>query len=286
MADPEQLHVDQIAYWNGPVAKRWVARQAQNDVVLAPVAEAALAHAAPRPGERALDIGCGCGDTTLALARVVGPAGRVTALDISVPMLAVARARAAKADLENIDWLQADAASQTLPPAAFDLLFSRFGVMFFGDPVAAFANLRLALRPGGRLVFACWRPIAENAWMRVPLDAVRSLVPPQPAALPDAPGPFSFADPERVTRILAGAGWPPPRLIRLDLDLDLAAGEGLDAAVDQVTTIGPTSRALQDQPEATRRAALSAVRDALAPHAQAGQVRLGAAIWLVDCRPD
>src|SRR5262249_34365178 len=151
-----------------------------------------------------LDIGCGSGETSIALARLVGASGHVTGIDVSKPMLELARQRSA--GIKNLDWLLADAAAPdgVLPQA--DLLFSRFGVMFFGDPVAAFSALRRSLKPGGRLVFASWRPIGENPWMLVPLQAVRPLVPPPPPPGPHDPGPFAFADAEWVNQILTSAG--------------------------------------------------------------------------------
>jgi ubiquinone/menaquinone biosynthesis C-methylase UbiE len=163
MADPEQFNSDQLAFWNGLGGHTWVARQEHTDITLAPVSEALLALAAPRAGERVLDVGCGCGVSTLELACAVGPAGHVAALDISAPMLAEGQARAKAAGIANVDWQQADAAMAALD--GFDLLASNFGVMFFGDPVAAFAHMRSAARPGARMAFVCWRPLSENPWM-------------------------------------------------------------------------------------------------------------------------
>ena len=279
MDDAQQRHAEQQAYWNGPGAEHWVAQQAHTDIMLAPVADAVIAHAAPRPGERLLDIGCGCGGTTLTLAGLVGPAGHATGLDISEPMLAVARARGT--GVANADFVSADAATFTAAAPA-DLLFSRFGVMFFGDPQAAFANLRRAMQPGGRLAFVCWRAIAENPWMQVPLHAVYNAgIPRLPKPGPEDPGPFAFADPERVTRVLTGAGWAAPSFSKLDLMLDIAAGGGLQAAVDQATQIGAASRALREGPEELRPAAVEAIRAALAPHASGASLRLPGAMWLV-----
>ncbi len=284
MTELNELHAEQLAFWNGPGAERWVTNQARMDATLSEVLDAAVAHAAPREGEAVLDVGCGCGATTLALARKVGPAGHVTGLDVSAPMLELARTRSS--GLANVAWLRADAAAHQFDPASVDLLFSRFGVMFFGDPAAAFANLRRALRPRGRVVFACWRAFAENPWMRVPLHAAYAHVPPLPKLGPEDPGPFSFAEPDRVARILTQAGFVQPRLTKLDLAIDLANGEGLEAAVRQAAGFGPAARAMEDQPEAARAAATDAIRAALAPYAASnGRVALPAAIWLVDSIP-
>ena len=283
MADPEQINADQLAFWNGPGGHTWVARQEHTDITLAPVTEALLAFATPQTGERVLDIGCGCGATTLEFARAVGPAGRVAALDISGPMLAEGQARAKTAGIANIAWQQVDPAMAALD--AYDLLTSAFGVMFFGDPMGAFANMRSAATPGARMAFVCWRALAENPWMEVPMNAVSCHLPPRPKAVPNAPGMFAFADPERVSEVLTAAGWAAPRLEKLDLDLDIAAGRGLEEAVDQSTKIGAVNSWLRNQPTDVVSAAIASVRAALAPHVDGASVRLPGAMWLVSSAP-
>ena len=280
MADPEQTNADQLAFWNGQGGHIWVARQAHTDIILAPVSQALLTLAAPRPGEQVLDIGCGCGATTLEFARAVGPAGHVAALDISGPMLAEGKARAAAAGIVNIDWQQADAATAELD--RFDLMVSSFGVMFFGDTVAAFAHLRRAAKPGARMAFVCWRPLTENPWMEVPMRAVAPHVPPRPKADPQAPGMFAFADPLRISHVLTASGWAPPRLDRLDCDLDIAAGRGLEEAVIQSTQIGAINSWLRGQPAEVVTGAVVSVREALAAHLDGASVRLPGAMWLVS----
>jgi SAM-dependent methyltransferase len=164
----------------------------------------------------------------------------------------------------------------------FDLLTSAFGVMFFGDPVAAFAHMRRAARPGARTAFVCWRALAENPWMEVPMNAVSRHLPPRPSPVPNAPGMFAFADPRRVSEVLTAAGWAPPRLDKLDLDLDIAAGRGLEEAVVQSTQIGAVNSWLRNQPAEVISAALASLRDALAAHLDGARVRLRGAMWLVS----
>jgi SAM-dependent methyltransferase len=278
MSDPSTLHAEQLAFWNGPAVTRWITKQAQMDTALAPVADAAIKLAAVRAGEKVLDIGCGSGATAIALAGLVGDGGHVKGIDVSQPMVDLARRRAS--GMKNLDWLLADAAAPGVSLPASDLLFSRFGVMFFGDPVAAFTNLRRSLKPGGRLVFASWRPLAENPWMLAPLQAVLPLVPPMPRPNPNDPGPFAFGDPERVTQILTAAGFARPR--HTPFDFAMLLGTSLDEAAEQATSMGAASRALKEQPDAVVTAARSAVRRALEPHLRAGKVALPGAVWLVE----
>ena len=283
MSRAATLHEEQVAFWSGPGGENWTADQDRVDAMLAPVADAILAKAAARPGERVLDIGCGFGITAARLAQAVGPKGHVIGLDVSPPMLALAKTRSA--GMTNIEWVEADAATHTFPPASLDLLFSRFGVMFFGDPVAAFANLRRAVRPTGRLVFACWRGLGENPWLHVPRRAVAAHVALPPPPEPDDPGMLSFADPGRVSRILTQAGFSAPTFEKADFDVDIGAGRGLEDAVAHMLSMRPTRATLENAPEPARAAATEAVRAALAPFAAGGQVALGGAIWLVKATP-
>jgi len=209
MPDPGQINADMLAFWGGHGGRTWVARQAHTDTTLAGVTAALLQFAALRAGERVVDVGCGCGAPTLEFARAVGETGRLAALDISGPMLAEGRARARSAGITNIDWELADPA--TAPLDEFDVLASAFGVMFFGDPVSAFANMRLAAGAGARMALVCWRPLAENPWMQLPMQAVARHLPPRPPPTPHAPGMFAFAQPEYVAGIFAASGWAPPR---------------------------------------------------------------------------
>jgi SAM-dependent methyltransferase len=187
-----QHNADRVADWNGQSGERWVAHQARLDARLAVFGQAAIEAAAPATGERVLDVGCGAGASSLALAARVGAGGQVLGVDISEPL--IGRARALAPQDTPVQFRVADASSAELPEA-FDILFSRFGVMFFDDPTGAFAHMRRALQPGGRVAFVCWRGAAENDWVRLPMGAIKGIVPPTAPPDPEAPGPLSFRRP-------------------------------------------------------------------------------------------
>jgi ubiquinone/menaquinone biosynthesis C-methylase UbiE len=273
---------EQIAYWRGVGAKRWLALQAKQDLFFTPVTDRLFAHARLAAGERVLDIGCGCGETTVEIARRVGASGKAVGVDVAEPLLEEAR-RLAGSD-SRVDFVLGDAATQRFPPRSFDALFSRFGVMFFADPVAAFLNLRRALAPAGRAVFACWREAKLNEWQVVPLRAALRCVPRLPERGPEDPGPFSFADEARVRRILEAAGFADVLLTAVDFPLDLAVGRGFESAMHTAVTIGAASRALEGQPDDKRAAATQEIRAALAPLQRGECLPLGAAIWIVEAR--
>ena len=269
-----QSNADQIAFWNGDAGAKWVKAQDRLDAMLTPLSAEVVKAVAPKSGERILDIGCGCGDTSLALAKL---GARVTGVDISQPMLARAKQRASDARLAA-DFVEADASSHRFAPE-YDLLFSRFGVMFFADPDAAFANLRKALKPGGRLGFVCWRDWRENEWVRVPVGAVRPHAPPQPQMGPEDPGPFAFADLARVRRILSAGGFD--RITARPFDAEISLGATIDDALAHVQDFGPVSRMLTDASDTQRAAAAAALREALKPYAGRQPVTLGSAVWIV-----
>jgi SAM-dependent methyltransferase len=275
-------NTDQIAYWNGPGGQHWADRQQTQDIVLAPVSDALIERARAKAGERVLDIGCGCGATTIAFAQKVGATGHVTGIDISAPMLARARQLAPAG--AAVDFVLADATVYPFIPQNFDLLASRFGVMFFAEPALSFANMRKALRPSGRLAFACWRDPRENPFFMAPLQAVYKHAPKLPQLGPDDPGPFSFASEARVNRILREAGFTGIAMEPCDLWLDIAVGRGLDAAVEATLEIGPAARALSEQPPEIRAAATDSIREALAPFARGQTVPLKASIWIVTAK--
>mgnify|MGYP002380509440 CR=1 FL=1 len=277
---PPQPPPDQPTFWNEDGGRRWVQNIDRVERMIEPLSARLLEFAAPRAGERVLDVGCGGGVTSAALARAVGPEGRVLGVDVSAIILEVARRRFGP--IGNLGFELGDAASMTLPAARFDLLFSRFGVMFFADPVAAFTHLRGALAPGGRLAFLCWRALDQNPWMAGCVDAAFTVLPrpdPQP---PGAPGPYAFADGVRLAGLLADAGFSGVRVDPLDTPLDLGP---VDEAVVQMTRMGLAASAYAAAAPEAQAAAEAAIRAVLERHvAPGGTVRMASATWLVGAR--
>jgi SAM-dependent methyltransferase len=277
------INAAQIEYWNSKVGDTWARMQDRLDLAFTPVTTALLSLAAPQSGEDVLDIGCGTGETTLALAVAVGDMGSALGIDISEPLLVRARSRADEL-LSEADFRNADAATFN-DEAGFKLILSRFGVMFFDDPVAAFANLHALAAPHGRLCFACWQSPADNLWATLPLQALASMLPPQPESDPLAPGPFAFADPERVHGLLAAAGWQ--EIAFHALPFSMVIGDGDDAIATAVTfnlRIGPAARLVRDAGPDIAAIAPGALAKALAPFLADGAVGLPAAVWLVTAR--
>ncbi len=272
----ETANADQIAYWNDQAGLTWAELQPSLDAQIAPHGLRALDALALRPGERVLDIGCGCGDTTLEIASRVAPEGEVLGLDISAPMLEVALERAAMAGVTTAGFRQADAQTVRFD-APFDAAFSRFGVMFFADPIGAFTNIRTALRPGGRLGFVCWRKPSENPWMLVPLEAASRFVPPLPPMDPTEPGPFAFADAARVRSILLAAGFAD--IVTTPFDTAIG-GFPLQQALELALRVGPLGKLLREAPD-QRESVIGAVREALAAHETRQGVLLASATWIV-----
>jgi SAM-dependent methyltransferase len=269
-------NAEQIEYWNGTAGERWASFQPQLDAAMAAITPQVLSFALPSAGERVLDVGCGCGTTTSLLAQSVGPSGSVTGVDISEPMLKVARSRGI-----NANFLLADAAVHRFKPS-HDLIFSRFGVMFFSDPAAAFANLRSAVRHGGRLAFVCWGPIGENLWATLPVEAARPFLALEPPVDPYAPGPFAFADEKRLTGLLQTAGWQRPEATPLVSVMRM--GTTLEDALAQSLRIGPLARAISELDARTRTQLSEAVGAALQRYQTSDGIALPARCWLVSAR--
>ena len=275
------------AYWNREAGPRWVQLQEKLDESIREIGLAAIEAGSPAEGESVLDVGCGCGATLLELARRVGPGGRVHGLDISEPMLARARERVEAEGHGHVELTRADAQVHALD-GTFDLAFSRFGVMFFEDPVAGFGNLRTAVRSGGRLTFVCWREREKNPWMWIGLKAAAEFVElPPPPEDPHAPGPFGLHDAERLARILEEAGWADAELRDLDTTMKVGGGGPLERAVEHAMQMGPMPGALAEVDEATRERVREAIHAALKEHQGPEGVILPAAARIVTARrPD
>jgi SAM-dependent methyltransferase len=273
-------NADQIAFWNGAGGEKWLRSTERLERGLTPLGQAAIDTAKPKAGERVLDIGCGAGPTSQKLAQAVGGSGEVVGVDVSEPLIAAAKQRAA--GMSNLHFTVADASLEKFD-AKFDLLFSRFGVMFFADPPSAFANLRRALKPGGRLAFVCWRAFKENGWAFIPFMAAVPHLPPVERPQPNAPGPFAFADGERVKGILEKAGFADVAL--KPLDINMASSNSLDEAVVFSSEIGPVSRILADASDEQRGKAVAAIRTTLQQRLDGGVgLSLPAACWIVTAR--
>lgn len=282
------LHIDatgpnaeQITYWNEVSGPRWVALHEMINAQIAPLGMLTMEHLRVAHDERALDVGCGCGATSLEIARRVGANGHVLGIDICSVMLARAESAAEVAGIHNVRFENADAQTYAFPGAAFDVLYSRFGVMFFSDPTAAFRNLLGALVPGGRLGFVCWRPLQDNPWMFVPLMAAAQHVTLPPPPAPRAPGPFAFAEAEYVRALLTDAGFADVEFVDVDQELAIAGSAGPRGAAELMMEMGPAAAALREVGPAVRPQVLEAIQTALEPYATPSGVRMPSAARIV-----
>ncbi|MRG97120.1 class I SAM-dependent methyltransferase [Polyangium spumosum] len=270
---------EQTTLWNGPAGHAWVEAQALLDEMFRPFEDLLVEAAAAGPGGHVLDVGCGTGSTTLAVARRLGAKGRGVGVDLSEPMLEAARARAER-EGSPVTFLRADAQTHTFEPASFDVILSRFGVMFFADPVEAFTNLRRAARDGAALRFVAWRSAAENPFMTTAERAAAPLLPNMPVRRPDAPGQFAFADRSRVQAILEESGWAEIDIRPIDITCTLPERE-LDR---YMTRLGPLGLILQKVDERTRAQVVETVRAAFDPYVHGDEVRYTAACWSIGAR--
>jgi SAM-dependent methyltransferase len=268
----------QITYWNEVAGPKWVKIGDAMDARFAEITQLLLSNAAVAPGEAVLDIGCGTGTTALLLADAATPAGQVTGIDISAPMLEVARARSSA--FANISYLQADAQTHDFGGQKFKLLASRFGVMFFADPLAAFTNLHNAMAPDGRLCFVCWAPLRDNPHWQIPFDAaIEQLGPPAPRH-PHAPGPLALSDANYVEEILVKSGFSNIQLLPAQVTI---IGESLAEEARIACTLGP-SGALLDEKTAngqTRAMVQDAIEDAIKIFETTDGMRSPATVYLV-----
>lgn len=282
MKNPNQGEAAQTALWNGPAGHAWVEVQDLLEQTLQPIGdlllESAFGHE-PKSRVNVLDVGCGPGATTLAAARRLGSKGRCVGLDISDPMIAAARARADR-EHSPATFIRADAQTYAFEPKSFDVILSRFGVMFFDDFVQAFANLRHATVDAGAMCLIVWRSAAENPFMTTAERAAAPLLPNLPARDPDAPGQFALADAGRVSSILAKSGWTQIAIRPADIPCALPEKE----LVRYLTRMGPVGRALEGADETTRSRVIETLRPAFAPYVHGSEVRFTAACWIVAAR--
>jgi len=276
-------NVEQIEYWDQQTGKKWVALQERLDAQLAPLGRVVLDRLGVGSGAHVLDIGCGCGATCIELASRVGRDGQVLGIDVSTPMLA--RARERTRDLPQVSLQRADAQTHRFDAERFDVAFSRFGVMFFDDPRAAFTNVRRALRRDGRFGFACWQAATANEWVRVALGAILEHLPMPSIPPPRSPGPFAFAERDYVHGLLDDAGFANVVIEPHEMQIHVAGRADLDQSVEFLLQIGPAARALRDvtDPEMGARVAAT-LREALSPFSTPDGVRLGGAMWIVNAQ--
>lgn len=270
---------EQRALWNGSAGRAWVDRQAVLDRLFQPFEDLLFETVPHGAGHRVLDVGCGTGSTTLAAARRVGADGYCLGIDVSAPMIAAARARA-EAAAARAAFACADAQRHAFVAASFDLIVSRFGVMFFDDPVSAFANLRRAARDGGHLRMIVWRDAGENPFMTTAERAAAPLLPQLPARQPGGPGQFAFADPHRVSSVLAASGWSAIGIEPVNADCTMPAAE----LEGYFTRLGPVGLVLDNADAPTRARIVQTLHAAFAPYVHGSEVRFTGACWLVTAR--
>ncbi len=276
-------NTEQAEFW-ASVAPTWVEIEEHQEGTAGEPGRMAMDSLDVRPGQRVLDLGCGTGPTTVELARRVGPDGSVLGVDIAAAMLDRARERAAAEGARNVSFVHADVQSYDLGSDAYDRAFSRFGVMFYADPVAAFSNVRRALKAGGALGFVCWQNVTANEWMLIPGMAVTSVTGSVPALPePGQPGPFSLCDVERVHEILAAAGFADIEVVPHN-DVISAPERELPDYADVSLRMGVAREALKDADEVKRAEAFESVTAALREKVHDGQLRLSRGVLVVTAR--
>lgn len=274
-----QTDDEQATLWNGPAGRAWVETQELLDQIFKPLEDLLVEAVFAGSGRRVLDVGCGTGSTTLAVARLLGAKGHCIGIDISEPMITAARARAER-ESTPASFIYANAQDHAFEPASFDMIISRFGVMFFDDFARAFANLRRAAKDDAELRFIAWRSPSENPFMTTAERAAAPLLSNLPARRPDAPGQFAFADPHRVHRILEESGWAEIDIQPIDVACTLPEKE----LVRYLTRLGPLGLILHEADDWTRTQVIETVRAAFEPYVHGAEVRFTAACWRVGAR--
>ncbi len=275
----KQANADQIEFWNSAAGEQWVKGQENMDKTLAGFGQLAITALAPKSGEAIIDVGCGCGATSLALMEAMGN-GNVLGVDISAPMLARAEERSIELGFDNVKFQKADAAAYNFEPNSLDGVFSRFGVMFFDDPVAAFANIRSGLKSGGRLGFVCWRPLADNQWTLVPMMAAFEHIDRPEAPPAGAPGPFALGDQDSTRKMLENAGFRDVSIEAKNLPMAFSIAPDKPLGL-QFAEMGPVGRLLINAPDDKKTAIIESMTAALQPFVQGDQVVMDGAVWLV-----
>ncbi|MFT7221220.1 MAG: SAM-dependent methyltransferase [Candidatus Azotimanducaceae bacterium] len=272
-------NTEQAEFWNGRMGQAWAKAEAQIDRILAPLSDEAVSRMAAVSGEKVIDIGCGGGGTSLALT---ASGASIWGVDISQKMIECARQKVGSN--EHLAFSVGDAAAESFSPE-YQAVFSRFGVMFFADPISAFSNIRTALVPGGRMAFLCWQTPAENPWISLAASALQPFQADAPTPDPRAPGPFAFADPDYLREVLTAAGFGNIGIESVARQLHL--GDSVAEAMTFQSQIGPLSRLLAELDDEAGKRATQAVVEALTPHCTDTGIDLGAATWLVTAtNPD
>ena len=280
MSEFPTANLDQQEFWNNFKGKLWVDMQPRIDEMLRPFGEKAMSALNPQSGEKILEIGCGTGTMTLALADRIKTSGEVLGADISRPMLQKAIARAKAISEQSIAFVETDAQVHAFPKGIFDAIFSRFGVMFFEDPIAAFRNFHSAVRPGGRLAYVCWADRKDNPWIRIPTGASKAFLDIPPPPEDDAPGQFAMEREARVREILGEAGWTSIELERFDIDHSL--GENVVDAAGFISQMGPMSEPFALADNETKKQCLAVIENALKPYEGPTGVRMRFGTWIVS----
>lgn len=282
MAGGSVVNLDQQQFWNEVKGEFWVTLKPRIDTLLLPFGVEALKALKAIPNERILDVGCGTGDTSLELAKVVGSGGEVRGIDLSRPMLEKARAGASGLPKGVVTFQEGDAEVEVFAPNYFDAVFSRFGVMFFDDPIAALGNIRSAVKSGGRLAYVCWASRKDNPWIRIPTGAARGFLEIPPAPPEDAPGQFAMEREARIIDVLSRAGWSDIKVHKFEMEHNM--GDSLNDAASFICQMGPMSEPFSDASQAVREKCIAAVEGALEPYAASSGIEMKFSTWIVEAK--